>query len=343
MSLLLLTACATLPVAYAPPPGDTAMPPPRFRAPAPDVPTVLHIHTRYSDGHGTIPAIARIAARQGIRVVYITDHDTLAGRQRGEAGWHGETLVLVGEELTSRAGHIVTLNIEEPIPPDQPANQALAAIAAQGGLGFIAHPYWSGEPWRDWPSANAAAGLELYNLAHDAQEESRLKLLLTAVPLPARLFAPHILDRPTQALAQWDEMTRQHRVVGIAGNDAHGLQWTPLVRLAPYDLSLACVRTHLLMSEVTPEAVHQALADGHAFIGFDLLGDTSGCTLTLLQDDRVIATMGDEVPMRDDLFLYIWTPRRCTIRLLRDGQPIATVEGYEHRAARSTCETIRDP
>ena len=325
----LSAGCATLPIGHAPP-GDVVAPPPRHRPEAvADVAAAIHVHTRHSDGTATIAAIARIAERQGIRVLYITDHDTLAGLERGEAGWHGRTLVLVGEELTCQAGHVVTLNVASPVAPDQPAAQALDAIGTQQGLAFVAHPYWDGEPWRDWPAVVRATGMELYNLAHDAHEESRWKLLAAAAPLPARLFLPLMLDRPTRALAQWDSITQQRRFVGIAGNDAHGLQWTPLVRLAPYDLSLACVRTHLLVPDVTPEAVHTALAEGHAFIGFDLLGDTTGFTFLLLRGAAVIGLMGDERPMEPGLFLYIWTPRACALRLLRDGQPFQETTGHE--------------
>ncbi len=293
-----------------------------------DVPAVIHVHTRYSDGRGRIPEIAAIAKRQGVRVVYITDHNTLQGRAHGEDGLYGGTLVLIGEELTSRDGHIVTLNVTQAIAQNQPADEALAAAAAQGGLTFLAHSYWDKEPWRDWSPTNFT-GVELYNLAEDAYEENRVKLFFAAGPLPARLFFPLILDWPDRELEQWDRLTRQRRVVGIAGNDAHGLCWTPLVRLAPYDLAFACVRTHLVVPSLAPDTVHAALADGHAFIGFDLLADTTGFTFLLLHDHEPIAILGDERPVSDGLSLYIWTPRACTIRLLRDGQPFQEATGHE--------------
>src|SRR5687768_14019662 len=67
-----------------------------------DLACVVHLHSGYSDGTGTVPEIARAARRARADVVLLTDHDTLEAKRRGEEGWYGEVLVLVGEEVSPR-------------------------------------------------------------------------------------------------------------------------------------------------------------------------------------------------------------------------------------------------
>ena len=51
-----------------------------------DLACVVHLHSLYSDGTGTVPEIARAARASGVDVVLLTDHDTLEARRRGEEG-----------------------------------------------------------------------------------------------------------------------------------------------------------------------------------------------------------------------------------------------------------------
>jgi predicted metal-dependent phosphoesterase TrpH len=62
----------------------------------------LHLHTTASDGRLTPTALVALAARAGLRVVSVTDHDTVAGlaEAREAAGAHGVRLVN-GIEMTA--------------------------------------------------------------------------------------------------------------------------------------------------------------------------------------------------------------------------------------------------
>lgn len=105
----------------------------------------LHIHTRHSDGIDSASEVLDWAARIGLDVIAITDHDAIDGalvaasmaRQR-----EGGPDVIVGEEVSSREGHILALFIERLIPPDMSAADTVDAIHEQGGLAVAAHPYW---------------------------------------------------------------------------------------------------------------------------------------------------------------------------------------------------------
>ena len=105
----------------------------------------LHIHTRHSDGVDSASDVLDWAERIGLDVIAITDHDAIDGafvaaaiRRRRRSGPD----VIVGEEVSSRDGHILALFIEKLIPPDMSAEETLSAIHEQGGVAIAAHPYW---------------------------------------------------------------------------------------------------------------------------------------------------------------------------------------------------------
>lgn len=103
----------------------------------------LHIHTTYSDGAASVAEVLEHAAsRTDMRVIAITDHDTIEGalEARRLAGSYGLE-VIVGEEVSTREGHLLALFIEQHLPPQRPVAETIAAVHAQGGLCVAAHPY----------------------------------------------------------------------------------------------------------------------------------------------------------------------------------------------------------
>src|SRR4051812_47299411 len=112
----------------------------------------LHIHTAYSDGEPSVQAVLEAVATRGELVaIAITDHDTIAGAELprhlvSQGGYPFE--VIVGEEVTSREGHIVGLFLDAPVPSGLSAAETVAAIHAQGGLAFAPHPFFNDRPWR---------------------------------------------------------------------------------------------------------------------------------------------------------------------------------------------------
>ncbi|MDI3280573.1 MAG: PHP-associated domain-containing protein [Bacillota bacterium] len=102
----------------------------------------LHVHTSYSDGLMSVPELLSFVAQHThLDGIAITDHDTIAGAQEAAllADWFGVE-VIVGEEISSRQGHILGLFLEERIPPGLSARETIAAIKAQGGVAIAAHP-----------------------------------------------------------------------------------------------------------------------------------------------------------------------------------------------------------
>ncbi len=102
----------------------------------------LHIHSTYSDGTADVAAIVAHAAGSDLRVIAITDHDTIAGgRAAAQLARDFGVEVIVGEEVSTAEGHLLALFIDDELPPGRPAAETIAAIHAQGGLCVAAHPY----------------------------------------------------------------------------------------------------------------------------------------------------------------------------------------------------------
>lgn len=98
------------------------------------------------------------------------------------------------------------------------------------------------------------------------------------------------------------------------------------LRLDPYAVSLRYVGTHLLLRDLTPEAVWEALEQGRAFVAFDWLADATGF-------DFVAVTasgrhpLGSRLPFADGLRLQAQAPLPGHWRLLRDGKVLAEGQG----------------
>ena len=107
----------------------------------------LHLHTTYSDGRGTVPEVLAHVACSDLRLIAITDHDTIAGAVEAHrlASAFG-VQVIVGEEVTTAEGELLALFIDSALPPGRPAAETIAAVHAQGGLCIAPHPFAWGLP-----------------------------------------------------------------------------------------------------------------------------------------------------------------------------------------------------
>jgi hypothetical protein len=125
----------------------------------------------------------------GFDVCAITDHWTLTSVPSSE-----HILVITGAELAADPGvgmdndvEILAIGISD-IPEDPGGDRtswgpidayhyktfpdlsaAAANIAAQGGVGFIAHPYWSGIPHEAILATEGAVGLEVWNASSERE------------------------------------------------------------------------------------------------------------------------------------------------------------------------------
>jgi predicted metal-dependent phosphoesterase TrpH len=104
----------------------------------------LHIHTVASDGTATVQAVLDHVESEGILdVIAIADHEridaAMAARQMA-ADQGLRTAVIVGEEVSTRGGHLLALFLERPIPAMKSLRWSIEAVHDQGGLAIPAHP-----------------------------------------------------------------------------------------------------------------------------------------------------------------------------------------------------------
>lgn len=104
----------------------------------------LHMHTTASDGWPEPNHLVDHAASIGLNVIAVTDHDTIQGALRAaeHAARRGRIEVIIGEEVSSRDGHIVGLFLERRVRPGMSAAATVHAIHDQGGLAVAVHPFW---------------------------------------------------------------------------------------------------------------------------------------------------------------------------------------------------------
>lgn len=107
----------------------------------------IHVHTMYS--HALMSSeelLEYVLRRTTLRLVAITDHNTIQGALDGRAylekrGFRDRLDIIVGSEIRSADGHILGLFLQEDVPPMLPAEETIAAIHEQEGLAVGAHPF----------------------------------------------------------------------------------------------------------------------------------------------------------------------------------------------------------
>ncbi|TYL37054.1 phosphoesterase [Natronococcus pandeyae] len=103
----------------------------------------LHVHSSLSyDGRDSIDLILEQAEAVGLDAIAVTDHDEISASL--EAAERASDYGLVGIpaiEISSKAGHILGLGVEEAIPPGLSYEETLEEIHSQGGLAVIPHPF----------------------------------------------------------------------------------------------------------------------------------------------------------------------------------------------------------
>jgi hypothetical protein len=304
-----------------------------------DLACVVHLHSRYSDGTGTVPEIARAARRARADVVLLTDHDTLEAKRRGEEGWYGDVLILVGEEVSPRRrNHYLAFDLDEPIDHRGLDGAGICrAVRDAGGFGFAAHPFSQGSPrFKRAPGmpfealdCDAIHGIELWSFVNDTAEgAASIRELARFVVTPSRALE----HPPERNMRAWDELLTSRRVVAIGGLDAHqfGKRLGPFVplRVMSYRRSFRQLRTHVLCGEPPTgelehdrRQVYDALRAGRCYIAADAIAPARGFAFEA--DDL---PMGAQAPAGRRT-LRARTPSPARLRLLRDGEEIAATEG----------------
>jgi hypothetical protein len=98
------------------------------------------------------------------------------------------------------------------------------------------------------------------------------------------------------------------------------------VQLDPYERMSRLVNTHVLASELSETAILDALRHGRAFIGFDMVANSTGFQW-LSTNAAGRAVMGEALEFAPETHLQAASPHPCRFTVVRDGAPIHTAEG----------------
>jgi hypothetical protein len=310
-----------------------------------DLACVVHLHSVHSDGTGTVEQIVAAGQTAGVDVVLLTDHDSLEGKR--DEGWHGSTLLLVGEEVSPDGGnHFLAFGIDEVIDHEGlNAADIVHAVAEAGGFGFAAHPFSKGSdrfrragtgmPFRAL-DAPGLTGIELWSFVTDTAE--RLASIREAIRFAARPL--DVLDNPPDAnVGGWDSLCALRPTVAIGGLDAHQIGVrvggrVPL-RLMSYARSFRQLRTHVLTEELPArdlahdrDQVFAALRSGRCYIAVDALAPARGFSFWAENEDGRTLPMGTE-DRAGEWRLKVQLPRPAEMRLIHDGGEIVRESGTE--------------
>lgn len=322
----------------------------------------IHIHSKYSDGSGSVEEIARYASESDLDFIILTDHNTLKAKDKGYEKWHRNVMLIVGYEVNDNKNrnHYLVFGTDKVVGtyeklPDGDLGNRLSAVdyvkevKAKGGIGFLAHPHEKRNklpqlrsyPWTAWESEDFT-GIEIWNhmseWAEGVNESNKFQRFLH--PLKS-ITAP-----PEETLRKWDELNRKRKVVGIGGIDAHAHKHNVMgfeFEIFGYKILFKSIRTHVLLDkeikkgsdknfESDRDHIIEALGKGKSFIVNNYYGSGKGFRF-FAEYESVSYTFGDEIffdkHAGKKILLRTMLPSRALIRLIHNGKCIIETEGLD--------------
>lgn len=302
-----------------------------------DIKGVIHAHTSIG-GHSTGQYDELVTAAKNNRLdfVVMTEHpsENFDASAASLKGVHAGVLFINGNELSTASDDRFLL-----IPGSSKAyahgwsqtTDFLREEKSQGKLALITYPH----RFRSWDADYD--GIEVFNLHTNAKKMNPALFALESFwsfgTAPEILIANYF-QRPHDELKKFDELTQQRRLTLFAGSDAHSNIGIGLnsdtndklfgLKFDPYDSIFKLVRTHVLLpkdASVTQENLLAALKNGNCYIGFDVLGDTSGFSFSA-DNGAERKSQGDEIALNGNVILTVKTPQKSNILIIRNGETV---------------------
>jgi hypothetical protein len=288
---------------------------------------VYHVHTKFSDGHGSFDELAAQASREKLDFLIVTDHGNPNFESLRSQGRKDGVLVLAGSELSVNRGHLVALGFRTPDQNfSQMAEDAVPEVQALGGFTIIAHPY-SKVKW-SWGDASVYSGLEIINA--DTMFKNNIGRVLPYLPLllfRSRLPLIKMLEHPEINLKKWDQRAATSAIYGYFSADAH----------LYYRAIFSLLHLHVLLDKPLADGfdaaagqVYAALRKGRFFNAIEAAAGARGFRFKASAAGGATFRMGDTIsageaaagPVRFEAqapFSFV-----TEIHILRDGRTIAS-------------------
>ena len=177
----------------------------------------LHVHTVASDGVSAIDEIlAFVMDHTQLDVIGIADHERVDAAHAAQAMARARDLpieIVVGEEVSTRGGHLLALFLSERVPPFRSLRESIGIVHEQGGIAIPAHPLF--------PYPMCAQGWMLRRLI--ASPDPRVR------PDALEAFNPTTFGRPVHRRVV--AFAAEHGLPTVGNSDAHeatsvGRGWT---------------------------------------------------------------------------------------------------------------------
>lgn len=203
----------------------------------------LHIHTNHSDGLASVPQLMEFVANEtDLKVIAVTDHNTIEGaRFAASLAELYDFDVVIGEEVSSKQGHVIGLFLQEEIRPGMSARDTIRAIQEQDGIAIIPHPF----------SAQGVFGPLGLNTITDAFNELAFHALEVYNSLPFLSWANSVASKT---------LTGGQGFAAVGGSDAHVLQAVGKGATVFRGESAADLRCSIEGLETRAEAARQGLS-----------------------------------------------------------------------------------
>jgi len=258
-----------------------------------------HLHSWYSDGRRTPAELAALARAAGLDFINSSEHNT----QSAHAHWADEAgddlLIMVGEEVTTRNGHVVALGMDPGTfvdwryrARDNRFGKYARQIRRAGGLVVPAHPHATcvGCNWKF--GFNDVDAVEVWNGAYSPEDEV--------------------------ALADWDGMLVASVREGASGSRG----WIPAMGNSDAHRDpdpVGVPQTVVLADDLTREAIQEGLRAGRSYVA-----ESKSITLSFTASGPKgeHADIGGRLKVSKDapvtVRLEVSGAPRCTVRLVTD-------------------------
>jgi hypothetical protein len=343
-----LAAAVVLGTVYSLPRGPFTGPAPAWTPTGAEVRGVFHIHTRRSDGTGSIDDVASAAARAGLQFVIVTDHGD-GTRTPDRPEYRSGVLCIDAVEISTDGGHYAALGLgPTPYPLGGEPGDVAEDVRRLGGFGVATHPLSpkAGLAWRDWKvRVDAIEWLNGDSLWRDVPTSRLVRDAWTYLLRPVSSIA-RLYQRPA-TLTRWDTMDRGWRVVGLAGTDAHarlGFRDTPepyeshvYLEVPSYRVAFAVASLRIRLAQplggradADAAAVLGAIREGRVHTVVDGLGRKAAFEFTA-SSGGVTAAEGGHVALTDPAVIRVRSnpPPDGWVVLFRDGMQVHRVRDQE--------------
>ncbi len=301
---------------------------------------VYHVHSLYShDSTGRIEEIISAAKKNNLDFVILTDH----GRPNLKSSYilkkYGRVLLIGASEFSLDCGHMTAIGFKRHNYKFAPEPQsAIDEVNEDGGITFIAHPYDTKIPWKNW-HVKGFTGIELINTHSCLMNCSFLNTFFSFLyyqinPIFSLVFMGKSFSRKN--FLKWDNINKKEKCFGILGLDAHGRfnilkfhldfpKYKDMFGLFNVYVKIKGIYKNV---EDEREEILMALKRGNFFSVVEGLGSANGFDTYLITKSGKIVEMGESVKESSgQIFFNLPFNFKTNIKVYRNGEIFKEITG----------------